>query len=75
MIDRNGLHPACGRHRLDHGKLRYPNAARRIAQHNDPRGARRNLEQQVEPLTSEAVLKLCEARNITARPRHALDIA
>jgi hypothetical protein len=72
-IDWRKFHGVRRCHRLDHGELADPVPARWITEHPDPRHVRRNLLEQFQPFSGEAVFKLSKASDVAAGPSHAAD--
>ena len=74
-IDRAHLHAERRRHGLDDGELADPGGCGRVPKDRRARHARRDLLEQLQPFSRQAVFELHEAGGVAARPRQAIDEA
>jgi hypothetical protein len=74
-IDRAQLHPEWGRYSLNGSELADPRRRRRVSKDRHSRHARRDLFEQFQPFSTDAVFIQQEARGITARARQARNVA
>src|SRR3954471_21501076 len=73
--DRVDLHPVRWRRGLNDAELAGAGRYGRIAKDGDARHVWRDLFEQLEPFSADAVFEVHEARRVAASPRQGLDVA
>src|SRR6516165_5300600 len=71
-VDRTQLHPERWCHGLDRAELASTRGAGWVTEHRYATDARRDLFEQLQPFSTQAVFEIGEPGDIAARPREAL---